>query len=241
MVSGRVSFFLVFLPLQPTHSHKPQTTTHKTLSEDSSTASDTDRMEEEEFFGLLPRMVAVKVVKNKPAYFNQAKVEIKVLKKVGDDLGPGNDPRIPGSTIIRLLHDFEYHHHLCLVFELMSVNLYELIKHQEFRGLPLATVRMFSAQLLDALVALCFLGVVHCDLKPENVLLENFGDPSHPRIKLIDLGSACYQVGTNISFSNIPVKSGGTNRAPLNPMDRIILYIPIFSLAFIVPQKSFWG
>jgi serine/threonine protein kinase len=162
-------------------------------------ASDTDRMEDEDAMAM-PRMVAVKVVKNKPAYFNQAKVEIKVLKKVGEDLGPGTDPRQPGSTVIRLLHDFEYHHHLCLVFELMSVNLYELIKHQEFRGLPLATVRAFSAQLLDALAALYVLGVVHCDLKPENVLLENFGDPAHPRIKLIDLGSACYQDHTVYTY-----------------------------------------
>jgi len=166
----------------------------------SAAASDTDRMDEDDFFGMLPRMVAVKVVKNKPAYYNQAKVEIKVLKKVGDELGPGNDPRIMGSSIIRLLYDFEWHHHLCLIFELMSVNLYELIKHQEFRGLPFATVRAFSRQLLDALVALAHLGVVHCDLKPENVLLENFGDPKYPRIKLIDLGSACYQDHTVYTY-----------------------------------------
>lgn len=146
-------------------------------------------------------MVAVKIVKNKPAYFNQAKVEIKVLKKVSEELGDGANSEEPGSSIIRLLYDFEYHHHLCLVFELMSVNLYELIKHQDFRGLPFNRVRAFCTQLLDALECLCRLGVIHCDLKPENILLENFGDPTTPRIKLIDLGSACYR--DHVAFTYI--------------------------------------
>lgn len=137
-------------------------------------------------------MVAVKIVKNKPAYYTQAKVEIKVLKQVTEEFGEGTDPKDPSHSLVRLLYDFEYHHHLCMVFELMSMNLYELIKHQEFRGLEFSRVRAFCAQVLEALSCLYQMQVIHCDVKPENILLENFGDPIMPRIKLIDLGSACY-------------------------------------------------
>ncbi|KAF9372153.1 dual specificity protein kinase yak1 [Podila verticillata] len=37
--------------------------------------------------------------------------------------------------ILRLQDTFIYRRHLCLVFELLSVNLYELIKQNQFRGL----------------------------------------------------------------------------------------------------------
>lgn len=65
-----------------------------------------------------------------------------------------------------------YKNHLCLVFELLSFNLYELIKQNKFRGLSTHLVRMISAQVLDALVILKEASVIHCDLKPENILLK---------------------------------------------------------------------
>lgn len=37
--------------------------------------------------------------------------------------------------------------HLCLVFELLSVNLYELIKHNQFRGLSMNLLRLFMTQV----------------------------------------------------------------------------------------------
>lgn len=40
------------------------------------------------------------------------------------------------------------------------------------------------------MVLLQDLGIVHCDLKPENVLLVS---PSKSRIKMIDFGSSCYE------------------------------------------------
>ena len=32
-------------------------------------------------------------------------------------------------------------------------------------------------------------GLIHCDLKPENVMISDF---AQPRVKIIDLGSSCF-------------------------------------------------
>ena len=48
---------------------------------------------------------------------------------------------------MRLLDFFEYKQHLCLVFEVLSINLYELLKKNQFRGLPAATVAPLSKQV----------------------------------------------------------------------------------------------
>ncbi len=74
--------------------------------------------------------------------------------------------------ILRLRDTFIHAKHLCLVFELLSSNLFELIKQNSFRGLSTSLVRVFTAQLLDALSVLTEARIIHCDLKPENILLK---------------------------------------------------------------------
>lgn len=111
-------------------------------------------------------IVAVKVVKNKPAYHSQGLLEIKVARLLNSVHDP-NDER----HIVRLLDSFEYHGHVCLVFELLSVSLLDVLTQNQFRGLPLVVVQRFTRQILTALVALEEADVIHCDLKPENILL----------------------------------------------------------------------
>lgn len=71
---------------------------------------------------------------------------------------------------------------------MLSVNLYELIKQNQFRGLSTTLVRVFAQQLLNGLALLNKARLIHCDLKPENILLKNLESPI---IKIIDFGSAC--------------------------------------------------
>ena len=59
------------------------------------------------------------------------------------------------------------------MFELLSSNLYELIKQNQFQGLSTQLVKVFTAQLLDALTVLKEARLIHCDLKPENILLKS--------------------------------------------------------------------
>lgn len=74
--------------------------------------------------------------------------------------------------LLRLKDTFIHKQHLCLVFELLSVNLYELIKQNQFRGLSTTLVRVFGQQLLNGLSLLNKARIIHCDLKPENILLK---------------------------------------------------------------------
>jgi dual specificity protein kinase YAK1 len=111
--------------------------------------------------------VAIKVIKNKPAYHNQSLMEVAILELLNTQYDPNDE-----HHILRLLDHFNHRGHLCLVFELMAMNLYELIKQNQFRGLSTNLVRVFTAQILDALVVLNEARIIHCDLKPENVLLK---------------------------------------------------------------------
>ncbi|KAI9494062.1 kinase-like domain-containing protein [Zychaea mexicana] len=131
------------------------------------------------------KMVGVKVIKNKPAYLKQSMVEVEILKHLNNEWDPKGD-----HHILRLLDVFKHRHHLCIVFELLSVNLYELIKQNKFRGLSINLVRVLSAQIIDVLIILKEAAIIHCDLKPENILLRNLDSPG---IKVIDFGSACHQ------------------------------------------------
>ncbi|KAJ3359769.1 dual specificity protein kinase yak1 [Allomyces javanicus] len=135
---------------------------------------------------------AVKVIKNKPAYFNQSLMEVNVLEVLNKQFD-ADDTR----HIIRLRDSFVYRRHLCLVFEPLSINLYELIKQNQFRGLSLKLVRTFTAQILDALACLADAKLIHADLKPENVLLKS---ATGTDLKVIDFGSACQEHQTVYTY-----------------------------------------
>lgn len=88
------------------------------------------------------------------------------------------------------------------------MNLYELIKTNEFRGFPISLIRKyyipcysannrFARQMLRCLLFLRKQRVVHCDLKPENILLVH---PLKSEIKVIDFGSSCFENEKGTSF-----------------------------------------
>ena len=74
--------------------------------------------------------------------------------------------------LVRMRDSFVFRNHLCIGFEILSVNLYELIKQNQFRGLSTNLIRVFTTQILDALTTLFKAKLIHCDLKPENILLK---------------------------------------------------------------------
>ena len=136
--------------------------------------------------------VAVKVIKNQPAYFHQARVEIGILQFLNTRADPGDC-----FHIVRLKDFFIHCGHLCLVFELLGLNLYELVRHNKFKGLSLPLIRVFLTQILEALVVLHDATIIHCDLKPENILLYS---PASGAVKVIDFGSACFSNRTVYSY-----------------------------------------
>lgn len=111
--------------------------------------------------------VAIKIIKNKKKYYYQAGVELKILQYLKE-----NDM----EDMMNIIHMKDYsvfRKHLCISFELMSINLYEFLKMNDFEGLSLGLIRRFAIQLLYALKYLRDHDVIHCDLKPENILLKD--------------------------------------------------------------------
>eukprot|EP00842_Homolaphlyctis_polyrhiza_P006037 jgi/Hompol1/6434/HPOL_004982-RA len=137
-------------------------------------------------------ILAVKVIKNKPAYYNQSLFEVTILEMLNNKYD--KDDR---HHIVRMKDTFLFRNHLCIVFETLSINLYELIKQNGFKGLSTNLVSLFLSQILDGLVILNRAGIIHCDLKPENILLKTM---ESPKIKIIDFGSACHQHQTLYTY-----------------------------------------
>ena len=130
---------------------------------------------------------AVKIIRNKKRFHHQALVEVKVLEHLRDkDGGAGGDT----SNLVAMHEHFYFRSHLCIAFELLSVNLYEFIKNNNFQGLSLGLIRRFAQQLLVSLRFLRSCRIIHCDLKPENILLKA---PNKSGIKVIDFGSSCFE------------------------------------------------
>jgi hypothetical protein len=84
--------------------------------------------------------VAVKVIKNKRPFLNQAQIEVKLLELM-------NRHDIDSKyNIVKLKNNFMWKNHLCLVFELLSYNLYDLLRNTNFRGVSLNLTRKFAQQ-----------------------------------------------------------------------------------------------
>ena len=49
-------------------------------------------------------------------------------------------------------------------------------------------LRDIATQMLHGLAHLKKIGIIHCDLKPENVM---FTDEKKTQVKIVDFGSAC--------------------------------------------------
>lgn len=128
--------------------------------------------------------LAVKIIRNKKRFHHQALVEVKILEFLRERDSENS------SNIVHMMDYFYFRNHLCITFELLSINLYEFIKNNNFQGLSLGLIRRFAIQLLTALRFLRKQRVIHCDFKPENVLLKN---PTKSGIKVIDFGSSCFE------------------------------------------------
>uniref|UniRef100_A0A8C1ZJM7 non-specific serine/threonine protein kinase n=1 Tax=Cyprinus carpio TaxID=7962 RepID=A0A8C1ZJM7_CYPCA len=129
-------------------------------------------------------IVAVKILKNHPSYARQGQIEVSILARLSGE-------NAEEHNLVRAFECFQHRSHTCLVFEMLEQNLYDFLKQNKFSPLPLKVIRPVLQQVATALKKLKSLGLIHADLKPENIMLV---DPVRQpfRVKVIDFGSASH-------------------------------------------------
>ncbi|CAN4101770.1 unnamed protein product [Withania somnifera] len=128
-----------------------------------------------------PEEVAIKIIRNNETMYKAGMEELVVLKKL-----VAADPK-DKHRCVRLISSFKYRNHLCLVFESLRMNLRSLQnKLGRNIGLSLSAVKCFAEQLFSALKHLKSCSVLHCDIKPDNILVNE----ARTAVKLCDFGNA---------------------------------------------------
>jgi dual specificity tyrosine-phosphorylation-regulated kinase 2/3/4 len=140
-------------------------------------------------------LVCLKVIKNTKDFFDQSLDEIKILELL-------RQTRKCNEKFIVEMKTFFYHReHLVIVTELLRQNLFEFGKFILDSGEePYFTLPRLSYIARQCLIALDFvhgMGLVHSDVKPENILLASY---SRAQAKLIDFGSSCYLTDRQSSY-----------------------------------------
>lgn len=139
--------------------------------------------------------VCLKVIKNKKAYFDQSLDEIKILQLLKDT------GCVRENNIVEMKSFFYHREHLVIVTELLQQNLFEFGKSiRESRGPIYFDRRRLSYITRQCLIALKFvheLGLMHCDVKPENILFESY---RRARVKVIDFGISSFVTDWQSSY-----------------------------------------
>ncbi|XP_052012203.1 serine/threonine-protein kinase PRP4 homolog isoform X2 [Apodemus sylvaticus] len=134
--------------------------------------------------------VAVKIIRNNELMQKTGLKELEFLKKLNDA-----DPD-DKFHCLRLFRHFYHKQHLCLVFEPLSMNLREVLKkYGKDVGLHIKAVRSYSQQLFLALKLLKRCNILHADIKPDNILVNE----SKTILKLCDFGSASHVADNDIT------------------------------------------
>ena len=149
--------------------------------------------------------VAVKVVRSIKRYVESARIESAVLNAVYD-----RQRRDQVDFCVKMYSAFSLGNHYCIVCEALGMSLYDLVKRNEYAGLPLRHVREIARQLLQAMDFFESMRLIHTDLKLENVLFHRSDvlethtvavrdgrtvqvvAPQQLKIKIIDFGGATF-------------------------------------------------
>jgi len=146
------------------------------------------------------QVLALKIIKNVDKYREAAKLEVNVLEKLQE-----KDPQ--GNFLCgKMLSWFNYWGHMCLLFELLGLSVFDFLKENNYHPYPLEQVRHIIYQLCHSVKFLHECRLTHTDLKPENILFcssdweisynarkrKDVRKVKNTEVRLIDFGSATF-------------------------------------------------
>lgn len=109
--------------------------------------------------------VAIKVIRRVAKYIESAEIETEILDDIYCE-----QKRSRKFYCVKLYSTFRLNGYYFMVFQPLGLSLYDIIKRNDYVGLPLSIVKSVSKQLLCALDFLQSMNLIHTDLKLENIL-----------------------------------------------------------------------
>lgn len=91
------------------------------------------------------------------------------------------------TNILKFLEDFKFNNHSCIAFEMLDKSLWDLMVERLLIPFTLNEIRPVIHQFMVAFDALKSIGIIHTDLKPDNIMFVNHMNQPL-KLKLIDFG-----------------------------------------------------
>uniref|UniRef100_A0AAY4CI61 dual-specificity kinase n=1 Tax=Denticeps clupeoides TaxID=299321 RepID=A0AAY4CI61_9TELE len=111
--------------------------------------------------------VALKIIKNLERYREAALSEVEVLEHLN------SQDEFKKCSCVRMLDWFNYHGHICIVFELLGLSTFDFLKENGFLPFTVDQIRHMAYQICKAVLYVHQNKLTHTDLKPENILFVN--------------------------------------------------------------------
>jgi Protein kinase domain len=147
------------------------------------------------------KKVCLKMIHSQKETFDQGLDEIKIMNA----LQKASRGKLSQKFIVKMLEFFYYKENLYTVYELLGENLFVINSNPSYSSiLKKETLIRITKQLLSALAFIHSQGIIHADIKPENILLSS--PISYRRnlhqldIRLVDFGSSCYVTDTLTTY-----------------------------------------
>ncbi|CAH2297192.1 Homeodomain-interacting kinase 2-like, partial [Pelobates cultripes] len=108
--------------------------------------------------------LAIKILKNTPYAVKDAEEEVEILSQLSKE-------QPDEFNVVKQYEYFQHNNNNCIMFEMLDISLYDFIKKRMFSPLPVKHIRPIVEQVGSALAKLKSLGIIHTDLKPENIMM----------------------------------------------------------------------